>query len=74
MASITISVTIDVLDEKVLRDYAIMRYGACWGAESALAWQDTEPSIEEIAFEALIGSNEGPMPNDIGVEIEAYSH
>lgn len=65
MTRVRLYVEVDVFDEDVLRKYAQKRYQQCWG-------EDIPDPLGTAVFEALIGSNEGPSPNEIGVCIADY--
>ena len=64
MATVTISLSIEVHEPDQLTEYAKKRYEACWGEK------DWEPAdLGEAVYEALIASNENPAPLDYGIEI-----
>lgn len=52
-------------DEDALRKYATARMAECWGTNFALETTD----LPRIAYEALIGSNENPSPDEYGIAI-----
>lgn len=58
-------IDVEVTDLERLNEYAVRRMTECFGEHFAEETPDTPRRV----FEALVGSNEGPNPSDIGLDI-----
>jgi len=70
---ISIKEYIEVPDEVALWSYAFQRYKACNFAEM---WEEkklAEMTLPTAVLEAVILSNENPVPMDYGIEIDTFS-
>lgn len=65
--SVRVRMVVDVYvdDEDELRKYATARMSECWGTNFALGTTE----LPRMVYEALIGSNENPSPDEYGISI-----
>lgn len=71
-SQVLITQAIQVDDEVRLWQYALTRYRACWGHEMAEEKEPGDLTLQNAVLEALVLSNDGPMPIDYGFEIAEF--
>jgi hypothetical protein len=62
--TVSFTVEIKVIDEKLLREYTDKRYQACWNAPL-----DEDMDLAQVVLEAVVISNENPDPEKLGLEV-----